>query len=76
MPKPQPRRRRFAERELLVRLRKYEELLRQHHVEFKPMHTAKDSESQEPGILAQYDTEPDSPAIEEVVNCSGDSEPA
>lgn len=34
----QPRRRRFAERELLDRLRQYEELLRHNNVDFKPMH--------------------------------------
>lgn len=35
---PQPRRRRFAERDLLDRLRQYEALLRQNHVDFKPLH--------------------------------------
>ncbi|KAI1265535.1 hypothetical protein F5Y18DRAFT_54899 [Xylariaceae sp. FL1019] len=33
-----PRRRRFPERHLLERLRKYEALLRQHHVPFEPLH--------------------------------------
>jgi hypothetical protein len=33
-----PRRRRFPERELLDRLRKYEDLLRQNHIEFEPLH--------------------------------------
>ncbi|KAI0144422.1 hypothetical protein GGR57DRAFT_494983 [Xylariaceae sp. FL1272] len=33
-----PRRRRFPERHLLDRLRKYEALLRQHHVPFEPLH--------------------------------------
>lgn len=32
------RRRRFPERELLERLRKYEELLRQNNVKFEPLH--------------------------------------
>ncbi|CAI7623232.1 unnamed protein product [Penicillium glandicola] len=33
------RRRRFPERELLARLRHYENLLRQHHIKFNPLHT-------------------------------------
>lgn len=33
-----PRRRRFPERELLDRLRKYEDLLRQNKVKFEPLH--------------------------------------
>ncbi|KAH6666186.1 putative C6 transcription factor [Halenospora varia] len=33
-----PRRRRFPERELLDRLRKYEELLRQNNIAFEPLH--------------------------------------
>ena len=33
------RRRRFPERELLARLRRYESLLRQHNIEFDPLHT-------------------------------------
>ena len=36
-----PRKRRFAERELLDRLRKYEELLRQNNVKFDPLHKEK-----------------------------------
>ena len=37
---PRQRRRRFAERELLERLRYYESLLRQNNVEFKPVHSS------------------------------------
>ncbi|PYI09830.1 fungal-specific transcription factor domain protein [Aspergillus sclerotiicarbonarius CBS 121057] len=37
---PRPRRRRFPERELLERLRRYEDLLRQHNIDFEPLHTA------------------------------------
>lgn len=33
------RRRRFPERELLERLRRYEGLLRQHNINFEPLHT-------------------------------------
>ncbi|OJJ72302.1 hypothetical protein ASPBRDRAFT_54171 [Aspergillus brasiliensis CBS 101740] len=36
---PRPRRRRFPERELLDRLRRYEDLLRQHNIAFEPLHT-------------------------------------
>ena len=36
---PRQRRRRFAERELLDRLRRYEGLLRQHNIKFEPLHT-------------------------------------
>ena len=35
---PRQRRRRFPERDLLQRLRKYESLLRQHNIEFEPLH--------------------------------------
>ncbi|KAM0313199.1 hypothetical protein ACHAO8_005696 [Botrytis cinerea] len=35
---PRQRRRRFAERELLDRLRKYEDLLRQNNIKFEPLH--------------------------------------
>lgn len=35
---PRERRRRFAERDLLNRLRNYEDLLRQNNVEFDPLH--------------------------------------
>ncbi|RAK97960.1 transcription factor domain protein [Aspergillus ibericus CBS 121593] len=39
---PRPRRRRFPERELLERLRRYESLLRQHNIPFEPLHTSVD----------------------------------
>ena len=35
---PRPRRRRFPEKELLDRLRKYEELLKENDVKFEPLH--------------------------------------
>lgn len=35
---PRPRRRRFPERELLDRLRRYESLLRQNNISFEPLH--------------------------------------
>ncbi|KAM6507951.1 hypothetical protein FSOLCH5_013151 [Fusarium solani] len=42
-----PRRRRFPERELLDRLRKYEDLLRQNKVKFEPLHKDPGSGEQE-----------------------------
>ncbi|KAJ5273594.1 hypothetical protein N7478_008719 [Penicillium angulare] len=35
---PRPRKRRFAERELLTRIRRYEDLLRENKVKFDPLH--------------------------------------
>ncbi|KAF4967704.1 hypothetical protein FSARC_4764 [Fusarium sarcochroum] len=40
---PRQRRRRFAERELLERLRKYEALMRQNNVKFEPLHEHNDT---------------------------------
>lgn len=37
---PRPRRRRFPERELLDRVRRYEDLLRQNNVPFEPLHAS------------------------------------
>ena len=37
---PRQRRRRFPERELLERLRRYEGLLRENGIEFEPLHTS------------------------------------
>jgi hypothetical protein len=48
-----PRRRRFPERELLERLRKYEDLLRENGIRFEPLHSdlagKKDSPNMQPG---------------------------
>jgi len=38
---PRQRKRRFTERTLLDRLRKYEDLLRQNHVSFEPLHSTR-----------------------------------
>lgn len=48
---PQPRRRRFAERELLDRVQQYEELLRRNHVDFKPLHPPAIAGDEDVGIL-------------------------
>lgn len=45
---PRQRRRRFAEKELLERLRHYEGLLRQNNVPFEPLHPETPSEIQYP----------------------------
>lgn len=42
------RRRRFPERELLDRLRQYEDLLRQHHIKFEPFHKEPTAEEEFP----------------------------
>jgi hypothetical protein len=41
---PRKRRRRFAERDLLDRLRHYEALLREHNIQFEPLHPGHDAE--------------------------------
>ncbi|KAM0417241.1 hypothetical protein ACHAPT_012752 [Fusarium lateritium] len=53
-----PRRRRFPERELLDRLRKYEDLLRQNKVKFEPLHkdaSSKDGESPEDSYASDHE---------------------
>jgi hypothetical protein len=42
---PRQRKRRFPERELLMRIRKYEVLLRQNNVRFEPLHSNESKES-------------------------------
>jgi hypothetical protein len=42
---PRQRRRRFTERALLDRLRKYEDLLRQNNIPFEPLHSARGEDS-------------------------------
>lgn len=44
-----PRKRRFPERELLTRLRKYEDLLRQNNVRFDPLHKSSGTAGDEGG---------------------------
>lgn len=74
---PQPRRRRFAERELLDRLRQYEDLLRRNHVDFKPMHPTPDiARAQEADIHVRDDASSVAPAQEVVVDSTDKVEPA
>lgn len=56
---PRRRKRRFPERELLERLRTYEDLLRQNNIAFDPLHkgSSKDKESQ--GAEEGHDSEHD-----------------
>jgi hypothetical protein len=50
------RRRRFPERELLERLRKYEDLLRQNNIKFDPLHD-QTGEKTSPSADGHYDSE-------------------
>jgi hypothetical protein len=53
---PSRRKRRFPERELLERLRKYEDLLRQNHITFDPLHGGSTSQKESPN---DYDSDDD-----------------
>ena len=44
------RRRRFPERELLERLRRYEDLLRQNNISFVPLHSNSTGETEAPAV--------------------------
>ncbi|KAJ5929645.1 hypothetical protein N7454_006595 [Penicillium verhagenii] len=56
-----PRKRRFPERELLGRLRRYEELLRQNHVRFDPLHNYPGSTGDEGGDSSEEEQQPNEP---------------
>ena len=45
---PKQRRRRFPERELLDRLRRYEDLLKHHRIQFDPLHPSTSTTNEEP----------------------------
>ncbi|MCJ1284569.1 hypothetical protein MMC26_003902 [Xylographa opegraphella] len=51
------RRRRFPERELLERLRKYEDLLRQNNIKFEPFHKDSTGEKGSPTVEGGYDSD-------------------
>jgi len=51
------RKRRFPERELLERLRKYEELLRKHNIKFEPLHPDAGSGKPSPSAEGGYDSD-------------------
>jgi hypothetical protein len=60
---PRQRRRRFPERELLDRLRRYEDLLRRNNIPFEPLHS-KSAAEQRPGtsraIVSDVEVQPTS----------------
>ena len=56
-----PRRRRFPERALLERLRKYEDLLRQNNITFEPLHKQSATESAPLNAEAGYDSDHEHP---------------
>jgi hypothetical protein len=56
------RKRRFPERELLDRLRKYEDLLRQNNVKFEPLHKDGAREKESPNTHAGDSSDDDHPA--------------
>lgn len=54
---PRQRRRRFPERELLDRLRQYEQLLRQNNIPFEPLHSDATAEKLSPDVKSDHDSE-------------------
>ena len=55
------RRRRFPERELLERLRKYEDLLRQNNIKFEPLHKDSAEEKESLNVDGADDSEDEQP---------------
>jgi len=53
------RRRRFPERELLERLRKYEDLLRQNNIKFEPLHKHPAGEKESPNTQGGDESDDD-----------------
>lgn len=62
---PRPRRRRFPERQLLDRLRSYEELLRQNKIKFEPLHSNLSSAGKSTTRVESEDSE------DEQLECEG-----
>ncbi len=56
------RKRRFPERELLERIRKYEDLLRQNNIEFEPLHRVSARE-ESPNVKSGYDSGHEQPKL-------------
>jgi hypothetical protein len=54
---PRQRRRRFAERELLERLRNYEHLLRKNNIDFQPLHEHPARENESLNVVCDYDSD-------------------
>jgi hypothetical protein len=55
------RRRRFPERELLERLRKYEDLLRQNNIKFEPLHKDPAGENESPNTRGGDESDGEQP---------------
>jgi hypothetical protein len=55
------RKRRFPERALLERIRKYEELLRQNNINFEPLHGSSVSEKEPHNLEGSYDSHDEQP---------------
>ena len=55
------RRRRFPERELLERLRRYEELLRHNNIKFEPLHKESAGENWSLDVEGGYDSDDEQP---------------
>lgn len=55
------RRRKFPERELIERLRKYEDMLRQHNIKFEPFHKDSVGEKESPNVEGGYDSNDEQP---------------
>lgn len=58
---PRQRRKRFPERELLDRLRKYEDLLRQHNIKFEPLHKDSSIGKESPLVKSHDDSDDEQP---------------
>ncbi len=61
-PAPRQRRRRFPERELLERLRQYEDLLRRNNVKFVPLRKDPSVDQESPEAGADYGSDDEPPA--------------
>ncbi len=57
------RKRRFPERELLERLRKYEDLLRQNNIKFKPLHKDPAEEKESSNAQGGDETDDEQPEV-------------
>ncbi|KAH7052387.1 hypothetical protein B0J12DRAFT_710478 [Macrophomina phaseolina] len=71
---PRRRKRRFPERELLDRLRKYEDLLREHNVKFEPLHQYPVAEGSPPSVRGTSNSDDVVPEIAGFRNPENDSD--
>ena len=61
IPAPRRRRRRFPERDLLTRVRTYEDLLRQHNIHFEPLHHDPAEDKESPNVHIHYASDNEQP---------------